>query len=82
MLARAAEDYAGYRLGQPVRWPVVLIDKLAVLLILHAAFDVAELDHGEGDHDQHEDHPLGRGAAEVEAFSHFSPVHLTPFSMP
>lgn len=38
------------------------------LLVPHAALDVAELEHGEGDHDQHQDHRLRRGAAEVEAF--------------
>src|SRR6185436_17236687 len=34
-------------------------------LVLHLALDVAELHHGERDHDHHQDHRLRRRAAEV-----------------
>jgi hypothetical protein len=46
---------------------------LVALLVLDAALDVAELEHGERDHDQHQDDGLGGRAAEVEAFSHLLP---------
>ena len=50
--------------------------------MLHAAFDVAELEDGEGDHEEHQDCRPRRRAAEAEAFSHLGLVHLTPFLMP
>ena len=53
-----------------------------LLLVLHAAFDVAELEHGEGDHEQHQDHRLRRGAAEVEAFSYLLPCAPDTFPLP
>src|SRR5262245_61996408 len=37
----------------------------STILVLHLALDEAELDHRERDDDEHDDHRLGRGAAEV-----------------
>src|SRR5688500_20135602 len=44
-------------------------------LVLHLALDVAELNHGERDHDHHQDDRLRRRAAEVRRL-HAGVVHL------
>src|SRR5690606_17476580 len=60
----------GWRKGVAAPWSGAVVPGRwwRGLLVLHAAFDVAELGDGEGDHDGHEDHRLRRRAAEVEAF--------------
>src|SRR5687768_12437219 len=47
----------------------------SIMSILHPFLDVAELHHGQRDHDRHQDHRLRRGAPEVQRL-HAVVVHL------